>query len=36
MVSHQVTYAPAKFEVALSNGLGGDLFTRNVIFDLWP
>ena len=25
---HHVTYAPAKFEVATSNGLGGDAFTR--------
>ena len=27
---HHVTYAPAKFEVAKSNGLGKDAFTRNV------
>ena len=27
---HQVTYAATKFEVATSNGLGGDTFTRNV------
>ena len=27
---HHVTYAPAKFEVAMSNGLGIDAFTRNV------
>ena len=25
---HHVTYAPAKFEVAMSNGLGADAFTR--------
>ena len=25
---HHVTYAPANFEVAMSNGLGGDAFTR--------
>ena len=25
---HHVTYAPAKFEVAMSNGLGEDAFTR--------
>ena len=25
---HYVTTAPAKFEVATSNGLGGDAFTR--------
>ena len=24
-------YAPAKFEVAMSNGLGGDTFTRKYI-----
>ena len=28
---HYVTYAPAKFEVATSNGLGGDAFTRKYI-----
>ena len=27
---HHVTYSPTKFEVATSNGLGGDTFTRNV------
>ena len=27
---HHVTYAATKFEVARSNGLGGDTFTRNV------
>ena len=25
---HNVTYAPAKVEVAAPNGLGGDAFTR--------
>ena len=25
-----MTYLPTKFEVATSNGLGGDTFTRNV------
>ena len=25
---HQKTYSPAKFEVATSNGLGGDAFIR--------
>ena len=25
-----MTYSPTKFEVATSNGLGGDAFTRNV------
>ena len=28
---HHVTYAAAKFKVAISNGLGGDAFTRNVM-----
>ena len=28
---HYVTYVPAKFEVATSNGLGGDAFTRKYI-----
>ena len=27
---HYVTYSAPKFEVATSNGLGGDTFTRNV------
>ena len=27
---HHVTFSPTKFEVATSNGLGGDTFTRNV------
>ena len=27
---HHVAYAATKFEVASSNGLGGDIFTRNV------
>ena len=31
---HHVTYAATKFEVATSNGLGGDKFTRKYI--LWP
>ena len=30
MLPH-VTYAPANFEVAMSNGLGEDAFTRNYI-----
>ena len=29
---HQVFYAPAKFGVAVSNGV--DVFTRNTLFDL--
>ena len=29
---HHVTYAPAKFEVAMSNDLGGDEFTRKYIY----
>ena len=29
-----MTYAPAKFEAAMSNGLGGNAFTRNITFDL--
>ena len=29
---HYVTYAPAKIEVATSNSLGGDAFTRNIFF----
>ena len=28
---HHVTYASAKFEVATSNSLGGDAFTRKYI-----
>ena len=28
---HYVTYAPAKFEVVMSNGLGEDVFTRKYI-----
>ena len=28
---HHVTYSATKFEVATSNGLGGDTFTRNVM-----
>ena len=32
---HHMTYAHAKLEVALSNGLGEDAFTKkNTIFDL--
>ena len=27
---HHVTYSTTNFEVATSNGLGGDTFTRNV------
>ena len=33
---HHITYAPAKFEGAMSNGLGGNAFTRNIAFDLDP
>ena len=29
---HHVTYAPANFEVAISNGMGEDAFTRKYIF----
>ena len=28
---HHVTYAPANFEVAMSNGMGEDAFTRRYI-----
>ena len=28
---HHVTYAHGKFEVAMTNGLGGDAFTRKYI-----
>ena len=28
---HHVTYAPENFEVAMSNGLGEDAFTRKYI-----
>ena len=31
---HNVTYAPTKFEVTMSKGLGGDAFTRKYIFDI--
>ena len=31
---HHVTYSGTKFEVATSNNLGGDAFTRKYIFDL--
>ena len=27
---HHVTYAPEKFEVAMSNGIGGDKFKRKL------
>ena len=27
---HHMTYAPAKSETAMSNGLGGNAFTRNI------
>ena len=28
-----MTYAPAKFEAAMSNGLGGNVFTSNISSD---
>ena len=31
---HHMTYAPAIFEVAPSNSLGEDAFTRMTLFDL--
>ena len=31
---HHATYIATKFEVATSNHLGGDTFTRNTLFDL--
>ena len=31
---HHATYAPAKFEVATSDGLGGDAFSENTLFYL--
>ena len=31
-----MTYAPVKFEAAMSNYLGGNAFTRNIFFDLDP
>ena len=31
---HHVTYSGTKFEVATSNGLGGDAFTKKTLFDL--
>ena len=31
---HHVTYAPAKFEVAMANGLREDAFTRKYIFEV--
>ena len=33
---HHMTYAPAKFEAAMSNGLGGNSFTRTIWSDLDP
>ena len=33
---HHMTYAPAKFEAAMSNGLEGNAFTRNIWFDFNP
>ena len=33
---HHVTYAPANFVVAMSNGLGEDAFTRKYILTLTP
>ena len=33
---YHVTYSATKFEVAVSNCLGGDTFTRKTIFDLCP
>ena len=30
---HHMTYLPANFEVAMSNGLGESAFTRNICFD---
>ena len=30
---HYVTYSGTKFEVATSDGLGGDAFTKNKLFD---
>ena len=30
---HHMTYAHAKFEIAMSNCLGGNAFTRNIKFD---
>ena len=32
---HHVTYASAKFIVAMSNGLEGDAFTSKTMFDIW-
>ena len=31
---HHVTYAHASFKAAITNGLGKDAFTRNILFDL--
>ena len=33
---HMTCYAPAKFEAAIPNSLGGNAFTRNIWFDLGP
>ena len=30
---HHVTHSDKKFEVATSDGLGGDAFTKNTLFD---
>ena len=29
-----MTYAPTEFEITMSKALGGEAFTRNLIFDL--
>ena len=31
---HNVTYTPAKFDVATSHGIGEDAFTKKALFDL--
>ena len=31
---YHVTYAPAKFEVTTSNGLGGNAFTRKKVYSI--
>ena len=33
---HHMTYPPATFEVAMSNSLGKDAFTRKTLFNLDP
>ena len=33
---HHVTYSDTNFEVAMSNGLGGDVFTSKYIIWHWP